>query len=358
MSRKLASIQIIKKLEPIAGADKIEKATILGWELVVLKGEFKEGDECVYIEIDSFLPIRPEYEFLRKSCYKKLPDGEGFRVKTIRLKGQVSQGIAFPLSLMATADWMHFCEEVKEGDDVTEALGIKKYEPPVPACLTGVAKGKFPDFIPKSDETRVQLLQDVLTRHKGKRCYVTEKIDGASCTYFIKDGVFGVCSRNLELVENPDNSMWKLAEELGIDSKLRALGKNIMIQGEIFGCGIQEIQENPYKMTKQSIRFFNAFDIDAYKYYGYGEFIAQMKYLGLETVPVITDNYILDDNIPALVEMSKGNSIINPSNKREGIVIRPIIEELDLQMTRVISTGTSARLSFKVVNPEYLLEEK
>jgi RNA ligase (TIGR02306 family) len=165
--RKLASIQKIKSLEPIEGADAIEKATVLGWQLAVKKGEFKVGDLAVYCEIDSLLPDRPEFAFLKP---------RGMRIRTIRLRGQVSQGICFPLSILPEDI------EPQEDMDVTEILGITKYEPPIPAYLSGKVKGKFPSFIPKTDETRVQVLQKVLDKYQGISCYVSEKLDGSSAT--------------------------------------------------------------------------------------------------------------------------------------------------------------------------------
>jgi RNA ligase (TIGR02306 family) len=165
MVRKLATIQRISRLEAIPNSDNLEVASILGWKCVVKKGEFKEGDTCVYFEVDSLLPIRPEFEFLRKTCHKTTDFGEGFRIKTIRLRGQVSQGLAWNTNILT--------EKHEEGFDVSEELGVKQYSPPIPACLKGKVKGHMPSFIQKTDETRVQLLQDVLTRHKGKDCYVT-----------------------------------------------------------------------------------------------------------------------------------------------------------------------------------------
>ena len=138
--RKLASIQRIKALEPIPDADSIEKATVLGWQLVVKKGEFQVGDLCVYCEVDCLLPDRPEFEFLKN---------RGSRIRTIRLRGQVSQGICFPLSILPAGT------PIEEDLEVTELLDIVKFEPPIPACLAGIQKGEFPSFIPKTDETRV-----------------------------------------------------------------------------------------------------------------------------------------------------------------------------------------------------------
>ena len=222
--RKLASIQLIRSLEPIEGADVIEKATVLGWQLVVKKGEFRVGDLCVYCEIDSLLPDRPEFEFLKP---------RGMRIKTIRLRGQVSQGICLPLSILP--DGIAF----EENADCTTILGITKYEPPIPACLSGIVKGKLPSFIPKTDETRVQVLQQLLSKYKGEKCYISEKLDGSSATFYIYNNEFGVCSRNLELLEDAANSFWKVARQMDIENKLRALNGNYAIQGELVGEGIQ-----------------------------------------------------------------------------------------------------------------------
>lgn len=342
MTRKLASIQTILKLEPIPNADNIEVATILGWKCVVEK-VFKEGDKVLYCEVDSWLPVKPEYEFLRNKCYKKNENGEGFRIKTIRLKGQISQGIIFALNKEYS--------ELDIGTDMTEIIGVKLWAPPIPACLMGMIKGSFPSFIPKTDETRVQLLQEVLTRNKMKLCYITEKIDGSSITCYIKDGVFGVCSRNLELKDGGNDSYWEVAKKLGVEEKLRKLGMNIAIQGELFGTGIQG---NPLKLQDRQIRWFNAFDIDTYTYYSFEYFIQIFKDMGLETVPIVDDNYILIDDIPDLVKLATRKSLLNKDVWAEGIVIRPMIEKTDLQMSQGYGNG---RLSFKVINPEYLLKE-
>ena len=149
--RKLASIQKIKNIEPIEGADLIEKATVLGWQLVVKKDDFEIGDYCVYCEIDSILPEKPEFEFLRP---------RHFRIKTIKMKGQISQGITFPLSIIPNYQDLN----VEEGTDVTDIMGVAKYEPPISINMKGQVKGGFPGFIPKTDETRIQSVPDILTR--------------------------------------------------------------------------------------------------------------------------------------------------------------------------------------------------
>jgi RNA ligase (TIGR02306 family) len=331
--RKLASIQRIKHLEPIPEADAIVTATVLGWQLVVKKDEYKVGDLAVYCEIDSLMPDRPEFEFLRQ---------RNFRIRTIRLRGQVSQGICFPLSVLPEGF------PIAEDADCTEALGITKYEPPMPAQLAGVARGNFPSFIPKTDETRVQVLQGILDKYKGERCYITEKLDGTSVTYFLNEGAFGVCSRNLELLEDPENSLWKMARELDIENKLRALGRNIALQGELVGEGIQK---NLLKIRGQSVRFFNVFDIDQFAYLSYEAFRDQIQNLGLETVPVLSTDYVLENDIQTLVNMATIRSTVNPEAWAEGIVIRPLVEKQDRWMD-----GVASRVSFKAINPEFLLK--
>ena len=338
--RNLASVQKILNIMPIPNSDFLELLTVLGWHVVVQKGEFNVGDLCVYCEIDSLLPERPEFEFLRKV---------GFRIRTIRLRGAISQGICFPLSILPLGI------EVKEEMDVTEVLGVVKYEPAEPACLGGDAKGKFPPFIVKSDETRVQVLQALLDKYNGVRCYYTEKVDGSSYTCYLNNGEFGVCSRNLELNETEDNSLWKLTRKFDIENKLRNIGKNVSLQGEIYGEGIQS---NKYKIKGQNIRFFNVFDIDNQKYYNFDEFINFVESLGLENVPVLSTDFVLSNNIDILVELSKGKTVVdNGEGPREGIVIRPLIELQDFDITILNDFDLiNGRISFKAINPEFLLK--
>jgi len=296
MSRKLASIQVIKELSNIDGADNIEIAHILGWKVVVKKGDFKVGEKVIYCEIDSVLPDKPEFEFLKP---------RGMRIKTIRLRGQVSQGICFPISILPVG------YEPIEDFDCTDILNITKYEPVIPACLSGIAKGKFPSFIPKTDETRVQVLQKLLDKYRGEKCYVTEKLDGSSATFYIKDGEFGVCSRNLELLEDEENSFWKVARQFDIENKLRQIGKNIAIQGELVGEGIQG---NKLKLKGQRVYFFNAFDIDKFEYLNFESFGNLLLKLDLLTVPIIYFEYQLDNNIEDIIKDATIKSKINPDS--------------------------------------------
>ncbi|SFF00305.1 RNA ligase, DRB0094 family [Chitinophaga sp. CF118] len=332
--RKLASIQRIKHLESIEGADAIEKAHVLGWQLVVKKGEFKVDDLCIYCEIDSLMPDKPEFEFLKP---------RGMRIRTVRLRGQISQGIAFPLSFLPDGF------NAEEDTDCTDVMGIIKYEPAIPACLGGIAKGKFPSFIPKTDETRVQVLQTVLDKYKGEKCYITEKLDGSSATYFLNNGEFGVCSRNLELLENNENSLWKVARQLDIENKLRSLDGNYALQGELVGEGIQS---NKLKLKGQQVRFFNAFNIDKSEYLQFDKFMELLNQLELPSVPVISTDYELVNDIDALVAMATIKSSICPDAWAEGIIIRPLAEKFEISNGYFIH----GRVTFKAINPEFLLK--
>lgn len=361
MERKLASIQRIIEIRPIEGADAIEVARVNNWDVVVKKGEYNLGDLCVYCEIDSFLPIREEFEFLRKSSFKRMGDQEGFRLKTIRLRGQLSQGLLLPLEVLNGEEEMVIgtVEQpwgpqlqlgpyddaivIEEGADVTEVLGIVKYEPPIPAELSGKIRGNFPSFLRKTDEERVQNL----TKHyyewvnNDLDFYVTEKLDGSSATFYLNEGQFGVCSRNLDLLETEENTFWKVARELQIEEKLRSTGKNLAIQGELIGEGIQG---NPYKIKGQTVRFFNAFDIDSQTYYGLPMFLATMQHqLELETVPFVTNLTMkLPKTIDEALAFAEAKSVLNPDFDREGVVFRT--------MDRTIS--------FKAISNKFLLNEK
>jgi RNA ligase (TIGR02306 family) len=334
MERKLASIRTITDIQPIPDADSIEVVSIGGWKVVSKKGEYKIGDMCIYCEIDSFLPILPQYEFLRKSSYKKMSDGtEGFRLKTIKLRGQVSQGLVLPISVLPEGRTLF------EGMDVTNVLGITKYEPPVPSNLSGQVKGHFPSFLQKTDEERVQNLADVYPFNTSLRFYVTEKLDGSSATFYFRNGEFGVCSRNLELKETPENTFWKVARQLNLEEILGGIGKNICLQGELIGEGIQG---NPYKIKGQTVKFFNAFNIDEYRKLSFTEFSNMMNKLNLETVPVLNENFNLPETIDELLLFAEGKSLLNPNTDREGLVIR----------------SQDISISFKAISNKFLLKEK
>ena len=344
--RKLASIKKIDNIEPIEGADRIELATVGGWKVVVAKDVGHSiGDLVVYCEIDSFLPIEPEFEFLRKNSYKKLVDGtEGFRLRTRRLKGVYSQGLIIPLqdaiNIMKRYKGEVYHEMLEEGVDVTEILGITKWDPPVPANLAGVAKGNFPSFLQKTDEERIQNLTEEYETWKNSdtEFYVTEKLDGSSATFYYRDGEFGVCSRNLELERNDNNTFWKVAKELKIEEKLKFYGKNISLQGELIGEGIQK---NPYKIKGHTVRFFNVFDIDNYKKMSFDIFNQIVQDLDLQTVPITaTPGFKLPATVDDLLKLAEAKSVMNNKAEREGIVIR----------------SRDNKISFKAISNKFLLK--
>ena len=337
MERKLASIRVINNIQPIEKADKIELVTVSGWNVVVAKEVgHKVGDHVVYCEIDSFLPIKEEFEFLRKSSYKKMGDQEGFRLKTIKLRGQVSQGLILPMSVFGDFSWTAY-----EGLDVTNRLGIVKYEPPIPAELSGKVKGGFPSFLHKTDEERVQNLVKEYGEYKftsTHQFYMTEKLDGSSATFYMNEGEFGVCSRNLELLETEGNTFWKVARELDLENKLKDKG-NICLQGELIGEGIQG---NPYKIKGQTVHFFNGFDIDKQTRLGINEFLVLLDEMELVSVPILDVAMLLPDTVTGMLELAEGKSRLNDKTEREGVVVRSL----------------DNTISFKAISNKFLLSEK
>ena len=367
--RTLATIQKITNITPINGADNICVANVLGWQIVIAKNDFDIGDLVVFVEIDSILPEKPEFEFLIE---------RKFRIKTIKLRGQISQGICFPLSILPAKT------KVTENLDVTEILGIKKWEPYQDEQRCSKQTGKimypkwmpqwiqrivhnfkfvreyyrqnsgqksFPSLIPKTDETRVQVLQPLIDKYKGVKCYFTEKLDGSSITIYQINGKFGVCSRNIDLKRDETDKFWKTALEHDLENKFKKVfgDENIALQGELIGEGIQG---NKYHLKGLDIYFFNVFFIKKYAYGNMNELNEVCQKLNEKTVPVLNSEYELSNSIPELVELSKGQSILN-GTLREGIVIRPLVEIEDNELHCNLVKN---RVSFKSVNPEFLLK--
>lgn len=369
--RELAYIQKIKSLSAIPGADAIEKAEVLGWELVVKKGEFKVGDPCVYVEIDSILPDLPCFEFLRQ---------RKFRIKTVKLRGQISQGIAFRPEILREVDPSFPINNLYEGQDVTEVLKITKYDPEaqLDSDVTQVKKswlerkfgylkwklfgmkpikrGDFPSDIPKTDETRVQKMGGLLAEKEGQFTYITEKCEGTSATFVYrrsgnwlakllgKDGIFQVCSRN-RIVFNSQTGksaphfLRDVAAKYNLPSHLKRLDRNLAIQGEVIG---PKIQGNIYQLPDLELRIFSVFDIDRQEYLDSNQFLMIADTMNLQTVPFVVMNHKLVNDIKYYVDFSKGKSQINPKILREGIVIRAM----------------DSSFSFKSINPEYLLKQE
>jgi RNA ligase (TIGR02306 family) len=336
--RKLASIQTILSLTPIEGADAILLAKVLGWELVVKKTEFQVGDKCVYFEIDSVLPIATWNDHLRKDPAKPL------RIKTIRLRGQLSQGLAMPLSIIPSGEY-------EVGQDVTQLVGVTKYEPVVPAHLSGMAKGNFPAFLHKTDETRLQSEPRVLDEaiSKGLVLVGTLKMDGTSFTAYRRDADFGVCSRNLDLKETEDNAHWRMARKLKLEEILRSEPRNLSIQGEMVGPGIQG---NRMGFKEVDLYLFNLYDIDTGKYAGYNELVEFGQKHNIKVVPLVAQKDFGFGETATVSKMLEVALALNYDNgtPAEGIVWRSACE--------TYSEVLKGRMSFKTISNRFLEKYK
>ncbi len=379
-TRKLATIRQIAEIRPIPGADYIEAVRVDGWWVVDKKGARKVGDKVVYFEIDSFLPERPQYEFLRKSSAKIHANGTpGFRLKTVKLRKQISQGLVMGLKDLG------FKPSIAVGADVTELLGVIKWEPKVRGSR-GANKGKrapnlnkpFPKEFPKTDQPRVQNLNvdNLVGEYEA-----TLKLDGTSFTaYAFPDGRSGVCSRNWEVPTAAPGGFggFKLSAQLfvrrwlrkvgirvwdhlqafqpndygrhylahGIGEKVKQIaqncGRGVAIQGELMGPGIQGNREN------LSERKLYVFDIclEGLGYmvpYRRQQLVAEM---GLGHVPVLDERFVLTEKHTQedLLKYADRKSINHMV--AEGVVFKRVSPKL------------GAIESFKVINNKFLLKEK
>jgi len=349
--RKLASIQSIKEILPIEGADRVELAKVLGWQCVVEKGKYTLGEKVIYCEVDSFLPVKEEFEFLRSSSFRKNTLlGEGFRVRTITLRGQLSQGLVLPLDLLPEGT------DVSEGNDVTAVLGIKEWEVPEVAGNFGTIVGGLPEgFIP-SDETRIQSLPDILKEFANVPYYITTKMDGTSCMCGVtknKDGErkFHVTGHYTELKDDGKSAFYEYVKKKDIPSRLENLVNSmgygsLVIKGEWCGEGVQK---NRLKLKTPEWYVFTV-DID-----GKRADLSQMadicRKLDLKMVPIEeegTNLAAMYKDTDALILRSKGS--YPNGGPKEGIVIRP--------RHTIYSESLKGPLSFKVLNPKYLLKHE
>jgi RNA ligase (TIGR02306 family) len=349
--RKMATVRRIDAINPIPDADAIEVATVGGWRVVVKKGEFKPGDLAVYCEIDSWIPIEVA-PFLQKGDRGYEYEGViGNRLRTVKLRGQLSQGLLLPLKQSeydkntALIDWFTVshegndgCPACNEGDDVSELLNIRKWEAPVPAQLAGEVRGAFPGFIPKTDQERVQNLTAEYAewQSQGAEWEVTEKLDGSSMTVYVMDEDEGVCSRNLNLRETEDNSLWKTARRNQLIEKIRSTARNLALQGELIGEGIQG---NPYKIRAQEFYLFDIYDIDAGRYLRPIERQELAVELDIRQVPGLGIQQ-LDVTVEQLLKIAEGKSVLRAETEREGLVFKHAADET----------------SFKAISNKFLLK--
>lgn len=375
MERQLASIQRCVGLRPIEGADKIEVARVLSWECVVKKGEFKEGDLGVYIEIDSIVPDKPIFEFLKD---KK------FKVKTIRLRGQVSQGLYLPMSYFPEI------RNPKEDMDVTKLLGVTKYNPEADAekkmfmapknkpwwfkyairipflrklLIKPVGGGiAFPThLVPKTDETRLQAFPaSFLEEYAELPVSITQKMDGSSLTIIWHKNRLSVASRNVWFPTRVANQYWNIVDKIGFEAYLKKYhkGQSFAFQGEL--CG-PNIQGNKYKFSEHRLYIFGMYNIKAQMYV-----TAPSLRLIVEAMieatgsPYLFHVPILKDNIPIKrigttiqdwLGYATTKSFYNEETWNEGIVVRSLDDK-----PYGISKMNGKRFSFKVISPEFLLQ--
>lgn len=335
--RKLVSVQRIAKLEDMKNADTLQLATILGWQCIVKKGTFKTGDLCVYFEIDSMIPPKQDFEFLRKSCWNERM--QSFRIRTMKMRGCISQGLAMPISILPDP------ESAYEGHDVTVDLCVTKYELPEEfgGATSTVKLAPFPGDIPRTDEPRIQTVPDVLIRNSGIVVYVTEKLDGTSCTIYRRGDHFGVCTRNREVQEGP-NAYWTAAKASGLQANPALDG--LALQGEVIGPGIQK---NRYRLTEIQFHVFNVYSITNKRYLNVHEAMEVASELELNFVPILWTNIKMPETVAGCVILAEGESKLNKEANREGIVVRGMREQWDVEI---------GRLSFKCLNPTFLLKEE
>ena len=308
-----------------------------GWKVVVKKGEFEVGQLAVYCEIDSWIPTELA-PFLSKGKEPREFEGiRGERLRTVKLRGQLSQGLLLNLDFAIPQT-----NSFVEGDDVSETLGIVKWERPMNAQLAGMAKGNFPSLIPKTDQERAQnLVGEILAAAQaGTQFEITEKLEGSSMTVYLIDGVFGVCSRNLDLKETADNTFWQIAREYNIEDKMRIAGlNNFAIQGELIGPGIQG---NIYKLNKPMFMVFDVYNINAGSYLTPYDRRSLIKVLDIPHAPVLlVDKDLGVGSVDELLQWAESESKIGKT-EREGIVFKEI----------------HGRMSFKAISNKYLLGEK
>lgn len=342
--RKLATVRRISALTPIANADNIELATVDGWGVVVRKNDFMVGDIAVYCEVDSWIPHALAPHLSSASKPGMFNGVAGQRLRTVRLRGQLSQGmlLSIPTAFAGIETCGHYV-----GDDCTEILGIQKFEPEESLRLEGLPRGNFPPEIPKPDQERCQNLSAELkvAASAGDLYEVTEKCEGSPCTMYLDlDGEFQVCSRNLSLWRDPDNALWALAHQLDVENRMmRANLLGYALQGEIIGPGVQK---NIYGLRKFMFLVFDIYNVKAGKYLLPSERQALLTEMGLPSVPVLSSSASVPADFGALLNLADGTSVLGVTNTaREGVVYKAV--------------SAAAKLaSFKVISNQYLLKSK
>ena len=334
---KLASIEIINEIIPIEGADRIELCKVNGWKSVCKRSEFNVGDRVIFIPIDTVL----QPDLWNSYLHDKSDHTKPIRVKTVKLRGAVSSGLLFPLSILPDT-----LRESEVGTDVSSVLNVSKFIKPIPASLQGVAKGDFPShLVSKTDEDN--LLSNPLVLDELKTCdtiVVTSKNDGTSLTV-IKDneGKFYVCSRNLELLKG-DNIYWKMAEKYDLEN---LMDNGMIFQSEI--CG-PSVQGNPLQLEEAELFVFNIKDLNDDTYLTYDDMYLTLEDTDLNVVKEVK-RFSLDEiaelTLDTLQELANQQKYID--QPAEGIVIRGYNKN-----KTVYSKLLNKMLSVKVINQNYI----
>jgi RNA ligase (TIGR02306 family) len=342
--RKLARIVRIDEVNPILDADAIEVASVGGWKVVVKKNEYKAGELAVYFEIDSWIPHHLAPFLTKSGQYPKVYNGvEGQRLRTIKLRGQLSQGLLMPVpESVYDGVKSQLVEQVIEDLDLTDILMIQKWEAPISAQLAGVSKGSFPSFIRKTDQERIQNLKREYAewQEEGLVWEMTEKLDGSSMTVFVNEEESGVCSRNLNLKESEENSFWKVAIRENLIDKIKSTGKNIALQGELVGPGIQG---NKYNLSDIDFYLFDIYDIDKQEYYNPEQRWMLVLQLGLKHAPILSHELNFKENqwtIENVLINAEFKSLLNKQTEAEGVVFKSL----------------DGKHSFKAISNKFLLK--
>lgn len=356
IERALATIRTIKSLTPIEGADRIElaKFTSCGWQCVVNKGLYKIGDMVVFCEIDSWIPDKVAPFLTKTGQFPKEYNGvPGQRLKSIKLKGTLSQGLVLPLTekmsgFLLPNDVFIDRYDIDEGFDVTQLLEIQKWERPISNSgknggSYAKPSGGFPThLVSKTDQERIQNCSAKVAKQIEKEgifeAEATEKLDGSSMTMLVHSDQFMVCSRNNKLKEpTPEdegvNNFWTAAYQFKdrVEQYHKNTGRSIAIQGELVA---HNIQGNPYKLKDGEVRFyaFDIFDIDEQRYLSSPERLHLLSYLNIPSVPVLAPLVIMvneletiDDLCQFFLDTADGISCL-AQVKREGVVFKSIAD--------------------------------
>lgn len=338
--RILASVEKIKRVLPHPNADLLSIYLVKGWQVIDQKDRYKEGDLVAYFEIDSWMPTELAPFLSKGKEPREFNSIKGERLRTIKLRGELSQGLVLPLDSLTL-----FPKLWKEGADLTKTLGIQKWEKPIPTQLAGQMKGNFPAFLRKTDQERIQNIPEGVLQNyydQGTHFQVTEKLDGSSCTFYHYENQWGVTSRNIDLkLDQEGNTFVDMFNTLqpNLDTLLTELENlgypNFAVQGELIGG---KIQGNQYKIEGYSFYVFDIFDITTQTYLNTSTVEALASICGLSHVPVIETAPLRYSTVDDFLKLAEGQSLLNNSN-REGLVFK----------------SSDRTISFKVISNSWLL---